>query len=123
MRLIRKALLLAIVAGGGVVAVNTWSDGDWTIDATSRNAERLATRAAVKAGRTMSESAITAKIKSKMALDEHVNARAIDVDTSGSVVELSGVVASARERVRAVDLARDTEGVSRVVDRLRIGRP
>jgi osmotically-inducible protein OsmY len=58
-----------------------------------------------------------------MALDEHVNARAIDVDTSGSVVELSGVVASARERVRAVDLARDTEGVSRVVDRLRIGRP
>ena len=68
----------------------------------------------------MSESALTAKIKSKMALDDHVNARAIDVDTSGSVVTLSGTVRSKDQQERALRLARDTEGVTRVVDRLRV---
>ena len=139
MRLIRRVLLLAIVVGGGVVTFNSWAESDWrhrprsvTLDAEAakQNAARLATRAAVKAstaankvGSTMNESAITAKIKSKMALDDHVRARAINIDTSGSVVALTGVVASAQERRRAVDLARDTEGVSRVVDRLQIQKP
>ena len=62
--------------------------------------------------------AMTAKIKSKMALDDAVDAAAIDVDTSGSVVTLSGRVSSQAERDRAVRLARDTEGVTSVVDRL-----
>jgi hyperosmotically inducible protein len=71
----------------------------------------------------MSEGALTAKIKSKMALDDHVSGRAINVDTSGSVVTLTGVVASADERERAVRLARDTEGITQVVDRLQIRTP
>jgi hyperosmotically inducible protein len=82
-----------------------------------------ATDAAGKVGGAMGESALTAKIKSKMALDDHVNARAIDVDTSGSVVTLTGVVASARERERALTLARDTQGVTRVVDQLHVRKP
>jgi hyperosmotically inducible protein len=68
----------------------------------------------------MSDGAITAKIKSKMALDDHVNARAIDVDTSASVVTLRGNVASTNQRDRAVRLARETVGVSHVVDRLHV---
>jgi hyperosmotically inducible protein len=87
----------------------------------------LANRAAEKAGDAadkvgdrMTESALTAKIKSKMALDDHVKANAINVDTSGSVVTLSGRVASKGERDRALRLARDTAGVSRVVDRLQV---
>ncbi len=71
----------------------------------------------------MSESALTAKIKSKMALDDYVKARAINVDTSGSVVTLTGAVTSADEHARAVRLARETEGVTQVVDRLRIKKP
>jgi hyperosmotically inducible periplasmic protein len=62
--------------------------------------------------------AMTAKIKSKMALDDSVDAARIDVDTSGSVVTLSGRVSSQAERERAVRLARETEGVTSVVDRL-----
>jgi hyperosmotically inducible protein len=77
--------------------------------------------AAGKLGDTVSDSALTAKIKSKMALDDHVKARAINVDTSAGVVTLSGVVASGDERKRAVQLARDTEGITRVVDRLEVG--
>ena len=73
-----------------------------------------------RAEHALADGALTAKIKSKMALDDHVNARAIDVDTSGSVVTLTGVVGSAAARERAVSLARDTEGVTRVVDRLQV---
>ena len=122
-----------------MVAFNSCAESDWrlrprsvTLDAEAAklHAARLANRAAVKAstaaskvGSTMNERAITAKIKSKMALDDHVRACTINIDTSGSVVALTGVVASAQERRRAVDLARDTEGVSRVVDRLQIQKP
>jgi hyperosmotically inducible protein len=139
MRLIRRVLLLAIVVGGGMAALSAWSDGDWRLRsrtvalearAAKQQAVTLANRAAAKAstaaskaGGTLNESAITAKIKSKMALDDHVKARAINIDTSESVVTLTGVVASAEERARAVNLARDTEGVSRVVDRLQIDKP
>ena len=52
----------------------------------------------------------------------HVSARAVNVDTSGSVVTLTGVVGSAAARERAVSLARDTQGVTRVVDRLQVRR-
>jgi osmotically-inducible protein OsmY len=55
-----------------------------------------------------------------MALDDHVKARAINVDTSGGVATLSGVVASGDERKRAVQLARETEGITRVVDELEV---
>jgi hyperosmotically inducible periplasmic protein len=139
MRLIRRLLLLAIVGAGGVAAYNYWSDTGWpgrpravALEAktATQQATRLANRAAHKAGEaaskvgdTMSQGALTAKIKSKMALDDHVKAQAINVDTSGSVVTLTGVVASADERTRAVGLARDTEGVSQVVDRLQVRKP
>ena len=138
MRLIRRLVVLAIIGGASVAAYNYWSDHGWplrsraaTLDTADvkQEAVKLATRASAKAsvaasqvGVTMSESALTAKIKSKMALDDHVNARAVDVDTSGSVVTLTGVVGSAAARERAISLARDTEGVTRVVDRLQVGQ-
>ena len=78
--------------------------------------------AANRAGVVLSEGAITAKIKSKMALDDVVQARSIDVTTSGHVVTVSGVVRSAAEHDRAIQLARETEGVTQVVDRLTVGR-
>jgi len=78
--------------------------------------------AANRAGEILSEGALTAKIKSKMALDDLVQARAIDVSTTGQVVTLSGTVRSAAEHDRAVQLARDTAGVKQVVDRLTVAR-
>jgi hyperosmotically inducible protein len=78
--------------------------------------------AANRAGVVLSEGALTAKIKSKMALDDLVQARSIDVSTSGRVVTVSGTVRSAAERDRAVQLARETEGVAQVVDKLTVAR-
>ena len=137
MRIIRRLLLLAILGVGGVAAYSYWSDNGWPLrpraatlnaaESAKEQAAKLANRAAAKAsdtadklGDTMGEGALTAKIKSKMALDDHVKARAIDVDTSGSIVTLSGTVASRDERERAVRLARETAGVTQVIDRLQV---
>ena len=65
---------------------------------------------------------LTAKIKSKMALDDHVSASSIGVTTKDGRVTLTGTVGSDDERRRAVDLARDTKGVSGVDDRIVVRR-
>jgi osmotically-inducible protein OsmY len=138
MRLIRRLLVLTLVAGAGVAAYAYWSDNgsilrehatEVATNAAKREAAKIASKAVDTAseakdhlGGTVAEAALTAKIKSKMALDDHVKARTINVDTSGSVATLSGVVTSADERKRAVQLARDTEGITRVVDKLEVGR-
>lgn len=139
MRLIRRLLVLLLVAAAGVAAYAYWSDNGSLLrehatelakETAKREAGKLADKAADTGrdavdhlGDTVSDAALTAKIKSKMALDDHVKARAIDVDISGGVATLSGVVASADERKRAVQLARDTDGITRVVDKLEIKRP
>ena len=139
-RLLRTILLLAIVGAIGVMAYNYAMGRGLTLaypagpgldaDAARKRGGELSKGAAQKAGeaatkieQAVGEGAVTAKIKSKMALDDHVKARAIDVDTSGTVVTLSGIVQSADERERAVRLARDTAGVTQVIDRLEVKSP
>ena len=60
-----------------------------------------------QAEHALEDGALTAKIKSKMALDDSVKALDINVDTSGGVVTLTGTVHSEAERTRAVQLARE----------------
>jgi osmotically-inducible protein OsmY len=139
MRLIRRLLVLTLVAGAGVAGYAYWSDNGSILrgpatkiatNAAKREAAKLASKAVDTAseakehlGDTVADAALTAKIKSKMALDDHVKARAINVDTTGGVATLSGAVASKDERKRAVQLARDTEGITKVVDKLEVERP
>lgn len=92
-----------------------------TVDrARERGAEigEKAAIAATKVEETIEEAALTAKIKAKMALDDSVKARAINVTTHGTTVTLSGTVDSATERDRAMTLARETDGVKKVIDDL-----
>lgn len=86
-------------------------------EAGARIGETVATGAA-KGQEALNEGALTAKIKSKMALDDTVKALAIDVDTAGTVVTLTGTVRSQAERDKALQLARETAGVTGVNDRL-----
>lgn len=138
MRAIRTVLLLLVLAVVGVLAYNYWAGYGWTLrppagstginaDAARQQGAEIAAKAADAAGKaatevqaTVSESALTAKITSKMVLDDYVKARTINVTTNGSVVTLTGIVESAAERDRAVRLARETEGVTSVVDKLGI---
>jgi hypothetical protein len=136
--LLRAFLLLLVIAVVGMFVLGYWTGYDWrgrpttvgttgTIDtekARERGAElgEKAARATEKVKDTLSETSLTAKIKAKMALDDHVKARAIDVSTTGTTVTLTGTVSSRDERDRAMALARETEGVTHVVDALRVAR-
>jgi osmotically-inducible protein OsmY len=77
-------------------------------------------KAANQAEDAIAHGAVTAKIKSKMVLDDLVKARNIHVETNGTVVTLTGVVDSEAERKRAVELAKETEGVTSVIDHLQV---
>ena len=67
-----------------------------------------------------SDPGVTTAVKSKLAADDTVKAYQIDVDTQEGVVTLTGTVPTAAARDRAVQLARETDGVTRVEDRLTV---
>jgi hyperosmotically inducible protein len=77
-------------------------------------------QAAEATRRALGDGALTSKIKAKMALDDTVRALSLDVDTRAGVVTLTGTVRSEVERQRALALARETEGVTQVIDRLQL---
>jgi len=73
---------------------------------------------AVACGQT--DAGITTAVKSKMAADDIVKAYQIDVDTNRRVVTLTGEVQTSVAKEQALKLARETEGVRDVVDKLSV---
>ena len=66
------------------------------------------------------DAGITTAVKSKLAADDTVKAYQVDVDTSNKVVTLSGDVETAAQKEHAVTIARNTDGVTDVIDQLRV---
>ena len=66
------------------------------------------------------DAALTASVKSKLAADETVKASQVNVSTDAHVVTLSGAVDSMAAKERALAIARDTSGVTSVVDKLTV---
>ena len=66
------------------------------------------------------DSALTASVKTKLAADDMVKASSVNVTTVDHVVTLAGVVATKAARDRAIAIARDTSGVTSVVDKLTV---
>ena len=66
------------------------------------------------------DAGITTAVKSKLAADDMVKAYQVDVDTSNKVVTLSGDVETPAQKEHAVMIARNTDGVSDVIDQLRV---
>ena len=132
--LVRLVLVALVVVAAAFFLFGYWSSGRFPsateyktpqIDTTAaRDAgAAIGEKAAVAASRvseSLEEGSLTAKIKAKMVLDDVVKARAIDVTTEGTTVTLSGMVHSQDEHARAIALARETTGVSKVVDQLSI---
>jgi len=138
--LLRLVILLVVVVAAASFFLGYW--GNWrmrpadgpsaTVGTSGRiDTERAreagakvgekAAEAASKAGELITDGALTAKIKSKMTLDDSVEARHIDVTTTNHVVTVSGTARTAAEHDRAIQLARETDGVTRVIDQLRVG--
>lgn len=104
----------------------TTATGGFDIDDRARQEGREAAdkagELADRAGAAISDAALTTTIKSKFLVDDMVKGLQIDVDSKAGVVALNGTVSSRAEADRAVMLARNTEGVTHVVDNLRVGR-
>jgi hyperosmotically inducible periplasmic protein len=125
--LFRLVLLLVILVAVAGFFLGWWDTGRVAGGSSERAREvgaevgDRAAAAASQARETLEDGALTAKIKSKMALDDTIKASRINVDTTDQVVTLTGGVDSEAQRQRAVQLARETNGVRNVVDRLTVG--
>ena len=84
------------------------------------DAQKKAGETADKVGDAAANAALTSVVKTKFLADTTVSGLNIDVDSNKGVVTLTGNVRSAAEKQRAVKIARETEGVKSVVDRLKI---
>lgn len=72
------------------------------------------------AGSQLSDSSITAAVKTKMIADNDVKAHNIDVNTDHGVVYLLGRVSTQHEKDQAERLARSCDGVRDVVNHLEV---
>jgi hyperosmotically inducible protein len=103
-----------ITVAGGSAAM----PGEYNTSPTGQTAERVAREGAGEIGETASDAALTASVKSKLLADDTVDGLKIDVDSENGVVTLTGTVTSTREKTEAVRIARATEGVKTVQDKL-----
>jgi hypothetical protein len=134
--LLKWVLVLIVLVGLGAFLAGRWStnakvppgspvsssgpvDTDKARDIGAKIGETTA-KAANQAEDAIAHGAVTAKIKSKMVLDDLVKTHNIHVETDGTVVTLTGVVDSEAERKRAVQLAKETDGVTSVIDHLQV---
>jgi len=142
MRMIRAILILLVLGVGAFVLMGYWTgapstgrivadrpapagstSGTVDVDKARERGAQLGERAAIAADKVKDaahDATITTKIKAKMTLDDSIKARSIDVSTDGSTVTLDGTVGSGAEHDRALALARETDGVTHVIDRLKV---
>ncbi|HWM91048.1 MAG TPA: BON domain-containing protein [Thermoanaerobaculia bacterium] len=72
-------------------------------------------------GTQIDDAAITAAVKARLAADGDINPFNIDVDTNEGVVTLQGRVDKEEARTKAEEHARETDGVRRVINLVKVG--
>lgn len=71
-------------------------------------------------GEQVDDGMIVSKIKAKLTADVEINPFNIDVDSNSGEVTLQGTVAKDLAKTRAEQLARETEGVKRVINLIKV---
>ena len=92
-------------------------------DKTKEGTEKVADKTvagAKKAGAEITDGFITTTIKTRFEGHEGLRDSHISVDTDHHVVMLTGTVVSAAAHAKAIEIAKSTTGVDRVVDKLTI---
>jgi osmotically-inducible protein OsmY len=74
------------------------------------------------AGQAVDDGVVTAKVKAALVADPVTKAHQINVETFKGTVQLSGFVETDEARARALQLARDVEGVRKVKDAMEVRR-
>jgi hyperosmotically inducible protein len=94
-------------------------------DKTKKGAEKTAEKTkevASKTGEVVTDGWISTRIKTKFMGDEALRASDIKVDTNDHVVTLSGAVPDAAAHAKAIAMAKEVEGVDRVIDKLVVAK-
>jgi len=120
----------AVTGTAGTVANKTKAGAEKTVEVTKTGAEKTASATKKVAGKTkdifsksgekITDGWITSRVKTKYMADDTLQASAINVDTVDHVVTLRGAVPTEAARLKAIDLAKEVEGVDRVVDALKV---
>lgn len=96
-----RALLVAAILGSAVAACTSTPTQQST-------------------GQAIDDGVVTAKVKAALVQDPVTKAHQINVETFKGTVQLSGFVESDQARSRAVELAKDVDGVKHVKDALEV---
>ncbi len=103
----------------GVTHVDNQLTVDRRVDDTLTDRARRGMR---RTGEALDDGWITTKVKWFLTGDSLLKGSDISVETTNRVVVLSGTVRTEAARQRAMALANDTDGVTKVVDHLRVQR-
>ena len=112
-----------ISAGAEKAAENVSAGAERAAENVAAGTERAAENVAAgteRAAEAAGDAAITSKVKSKLIADPEVKGVDIDVDTRNGVVTLTGAATSRALAAEAVKLARHTDGVKSVVDKIKV---
>jgi osmotically-inducible protein OsmY len=101
-------ILTSILSTGALVGCSTTED-QGTVERTAANA-----------GRVVDDSVITGKVKAALVADPTTKAHQIEVETFQGNVQLSGFVDSSESRSRAVEIAKNIDGVKDVKNSLQL---
>lgn len=110
-------------AAGATVAAKTERAIDTIADKTERATDTMAAktdRVADKTGAAVADSVITTKVKADIFKEPELKSMAIHVETEKGVVLLSGFVDSKADAEKAVQLARNVNGVSEVKSAIKV---
>jgi BON domain len=140
--LIRVILVVVVIVAAAAFFVGyRWSDaitgrrsepvvgtsGTTTVDERTARAREEGAKLGERVGESASradalldETRLTAKVKSKIALDDTLKGTDVSVHTTGTTVTLEGHVSSVAQHQRVAQLAHETDGVTSVVDRITV---
>ena len=126
----REKATNAVTGTAGTVADATKTGAEKTVDASKTAAEKTADATKTAAGKTkdvfsksgekITDGWITSRIKTKFMADDTLQSSSINVDTRDHVVTLKGAVPTEAARTKALDMAKEVEGVDRVVNALKV---
>jgi osmotically-inducible protein OsmY len=121
-----QAVEIAKASRSGVIVVDKIevkpplaSRSDYTEDM-ARTTREKAKVLGDKVGTKLEDAWLYTKIMAKLVSDSNTPARRINVDVENSVVTLRGDVDSPAVRDEAERIARETDGVKRVINRLKV---
>jgi osmotically-inducible protein OsmY len=133
-----KGRHINVTSSGGVVTLNgevadeteraqalllaRTTDGVTRVEDDLTTAAVVAPAPAATAAAPSGDEALSARVQSQLSSDARIKGAPIEVTAKNGVVLLQGSVPSAAAKQRALALARGADGVTQVVDRIRVGK-